>query len=84
MKRHDVLNVLGVVQRLGYSLALVAAAIILVGFVLTRVGAPLATTPLAAPLVLLVATGLLLAWVSAATRTLVRRMKFETAFEEAQ
>lgn len=83
MKQHDVLNLLGVMQRVGYAMALVSAAIVVAGFLLTLVTTQVSTVALSVPLVVLVAAGLLLAWVCAASRTLVRRMHFETACEDA-
>ena len=77
MKQHDVINFLGVTQRVGYALALVSAAIVLAGFLLTFVTTKVSTVVVTAPLVVLVAAGLLLAWVSTASRALVRRMQFE-------
>ena len=83
MKQHDVLNLLGVVQRVGYAMALVSAAIVVAGFLLTLVTTQVSTVALSVPLVVLVAAGLVLAWVCAASRALVRRMHFETAREDA-
>ena len=61
MKQHDVLNLLGVVQRVGYATALVSAAIVVAGFLLTLVTTQVSTVAFSVPLVVLVAAGLVLA-----------------------
>ncbi len=76
MKRTSVLDFLGVARILGYSLALVAAAVAvalyLLGFRLPvlRVFAP----ELAGPILL----GLAVAWVAGLSRVFARRMRFAT------
>lgn len=79
MKRTSVLDFLGVVRIVGYSLALVAAlaigALYLLGTQLP------ALRFLAAPFTGMVVAGLLVAWVAGLSRVLTRRMHFAGAQE---
>ena len=77
MERHHVVNLLGVTRCVGYALALVAAAVAIALLVL----APFIGLPhhvFAAPLMLTVLAGLMVAWMGGLSRLLVRRMTFET------
>jgi len=75
MKRTSVLDLLGVVRIVGYSLALVAVlalvALYLLSFLQSRLAWAFAT-----PFTAMVLCGLLIAWVAALSRVFVRRMHF--------
>ncbi len=74
MKRTSVLDLLGVIRIVGYSLALVAAliavALYFAGLRLPLVG--IFATPFVGSIIL----GLLVAWITGLSRVLVRRMHF--------
>ena len=74
MKRTSVLDFLGVVRVVGYSMALVAALIVAA---LYLIGLQLQVGRLmAAPFTGLIMMGLLVAWVAGLSRVFVRRMHF--------
>lgn len=79
MKRTSVLDFLGVMRIVGYSLALVAALIV-VALYLAGLQMQVSRV-LAAPFTGLVAMGLLVAWVAALSRLFVRRMRFASPQE---
>jgi hypothetical protein len=74
MKRTSVLDFLGVVRVVGYSLALVAALIVVVLY-LVGLRLPLVSV-FAAPFVGSIVLGLLVAWIAGLSRVFVRRMHF--------
>ncbi|GAA3917863.1 hypothetical protein [Luteimonas lutimaris] len=74
MKRTSVLDFLGVARILGYSLAVVVGAIVVLLYLsepLLGMSRPFVST-LAGPILL----GLVVAWVTSLARVLVRRMRF--------
>lgn len=79
MKRTSVLDFLGVVRIVGYSLALVAVlvmvALYLIGNWWPRAGFFMA--PFLGPVI----AGLLLAWIAGLSRVFVRRMRFTSPQE---
>lgn len=80
MKRTSVLDFLGVVRIVGYSLALVAVLVIVALFLLSFLQSRLAWV-FATPFTVMALSGLLVAWVAGLSRVFVRRMRFTSPQE---